>query len=216
VFHRFKTSLKNIKSHSNVYAHFGVQRLDRVMLSDKELIKGCAEGDRALQKALYDRYCRKLMAICLRYARSTAEAEDILQEGFMKVFANLKGFRSESRLDTWMTRIMINTALNQNRQKLYLIPMVDVNEVTIQDTEEISLARFHFSELILIVQSLPDGCRVVFNLFAIEGYGHKEIASMLNISEGTSKSQYNRARMLLKNRLSDLNIEYGKFSSTTR
>ena len=176
------------------------------MLSDKELIKGCAEGNRVLQKALYDRYCRKLMAICLRYARSTVEAEDILQEGFMKVFANLKGFRSESRLDTWMTRIMINTALNQNRQKLYLIPMVDVNEVTIQDTEEISLARFHFSELILIVQSLPDGCRVVFNLFAIEGYGHKEIASMLNISEGTSKSQYNRAKSLLRAKL----IESGK------
>jgi RNA polymerase sigma-70 factor (ECF subfamily) len=181
------------------------------MLSEKELIKGCAEGDRAFQKALYDRYCRKMMAICLRYARSTDEAEDILQEGFMKVFTNLKSFREESRLETWMTRIMINTALNQNRQKLYLMPMVDVNDATILDSEEISLASFHFSELILVVQSLPDGCKMVFNLFAIEGYGHKEIAGMLNISEGTSKSQYNRAKSLLRTKLMESGKEYGRY-----
>ncbi len=182
-----------------------------LMQSEQELIKGCAEGNRASQKALYEGYCRKMMAICLRYARSTAEAEDVLQEGFTRVFANLKSFRSESRLDTWMTRIMINSALNQNRQKLYLLPMVDVNDVTIPEGEDISLAHFHFSELVLIVQSLPDGCRMVFNLFAIEGYGHKEIASLLNISEGTSKSQYNRAKSLLRTKLIELEKEYGRY-----
>ncbi len=181
------------------------------MQSEQELIKGCAEGNRASQKALYERYCRKMMAICLRYARSTVEAEDILQEGFTKFFANLKSFRSESRLDTWLTRIMINSALNQNRQKLYLLPMVDVNEVSIQASEDVSLAHFNFSELILVVQSLPDGCRMVFNLFAIEGYGHKEIAGMLNISEGTSKSQYNRAKSLLRAKLIELEKEYGRY-----
>ena len=182
-----------------------------VMQIEQELIKGCAEGNRASQKALYDRYCRKMMAICLRYARSTAEAEDILQEGFVRVFANLKNFRSESRLETWITRIMINSALNQNRQKLYLLPLVDVNEMSIQETEDISLAHFNFSELVLVVQSLPDGCKMVFNLFAIEGYGHKEIASMMNISEGTSKSQYNRAKLLLRTKLSELEKEYGRY-----
>ena len=182
-----------------------------VMQSEQELIKGCAEGNRASQKALYDRYCHKMMAICLRYARSTAEAEDILQEGFVRVFANLKNFRSESRLETWITRIMINSALNQNRQKLYLLPLVDVNEMSIQETEDISLAHFNFSELVLVVQSLPDGCKMVFNLFAIEGYGHKEIASMMNISEGTSKSQYNRAKLLLRTKLSELEKEYGRY-----
>jgi RNA polymerase sigma-70 factor (ECF subfamily) len=181
------------------------------MLSEQELIKGCAEGNRAVQKALYDGYCRKMMAICMRYARSSEEAEDILQEGFVKVFLNLKKFRSESRLDTWMTRIMINTALNQNRQKLYLVPMVDVTELELQEAEEINLARFHFSELIGLVQSLPDGCRIVFNLFAIEGYGHKEIAAMLSISEGTSKSQYNRAKSLLRTKLIESGKEFGKY-----
>ncbi|MFM9837706.1 MAG: RNA polymerase sigma factor [Cyclobacteriaceae bacterium] len=171
------------------------------MLNEKELIGGCAKGDRAAQKALYEHYCRKMMVTCQRYAKSDQEAEDILQEGFIKVFANIKAFREEAKLGTWMTRIMINTALNSQRQKLYLLPMVDVSEVTIRENEEISLSSFHFSELIAIVQSLPDGCRIVFNLFAIEGYSHREIGEMVGISEGTSKSQYNRAKSLLRGKL---------------
>ncbi len=181
------------------------------MLSEKELIKGCAEGDRTLQKALYERYCRKMMAICMRYARSTQEAEDILQEGFIKVFNSIHSFRSEAKLETWITRIIINTALNSNRQKLYMLPMVDVNEVQIQEDEGLNLSEFNLSELISMVQSLPDGCRVVFNLFAIEGYGHKEIAEMLQISEGTSKSQYNRAKSLLRSKLIQEEGRYERF-----
>ena len=163
------------------------------MLSEQELIKGCVKGDRAAQKALYERYCRKMMVVCQRYAKSSQEAEDALQEGFLKVFASLKSFRGDARLDTWITRIMINTALNAQRQKLYLLPMVDITEMNLSEDEEISLAAFNLSELIAMIQSLPDGCRLVFNLFAIEGYNRKEIAGMLGISEGTSKSQYSRA-----------------------
>jgi RNA polymerase sigma factor (sigma-70 family) len=181
------------------------------MLEDKELIRGCTKGDRASQKALYDRYCRKLMVFCLRYSKSTAEAEDILQEGFMKIFKSVGEFRSESRLETWMTRVIINTALNHQRQKLYLLPMVDVTEINLPESEEVSLAGFHLSELIQMIQSLPDGCRVVFNLFAIEGYSHKEIGEMLEVSEGTSKSQYNRAKMLLRAKLSASGLVYGKY-----
>src|SRR5690349_6289833 len=128
------------------------------MLSEKELIEGCAKGDRAAQKALYERYCRKMMVICQRYARSTHEAEDILQEGFIKVFASMKSSREESKIATWITRIMINTALNAQRQKLYLLPMVDVHDITVREDEDISLSSFHLTELIAIVQSLPDGC----------------------------------------------------------
>ena len=102
------------------------------MLSEKELIKGCVKTDRAAQKALYDRYCRKMMVVCQRYAKSTHEAEDTLQEGFIKVFASIKSFREEARLETWITRIMINTALNSQRQKLYLLPMVDVTEIDLR------------------------------------------------------------------------------------
>jgi RNA polymerase sigma-70 factor (ECF subfamily) len=183
------------------------------MLSEQELIKGCVKGDRAAQKALYERYCRKMMVVCQRYAKSTQEAEDALQEGFLKVFASLKSFRGDARLDTWITRIMINTALNAQRQKLYLLPMVDITEVNLPEDEEISLAAFNLSELIAMIQSLPDGCRLVFNLFAIEGYNHKEIAGMLGISEGTSKSQYSRAKSLLKVKLNVHNNVYGKYGA---
>jgi RNA polymerase sigma-70 factor (ECF subfamily) len=150
------------------------------------------------------------MTVCLRYTRNSPEAEDILQEGFVKIFNSLKTFRFESKLDTWMTRIVINTALNHQRQKLYLLPMVDVEEAGLQEDEKISLSDFHLSELIVMVQALPDGCRVVFNLFAIEGYGHKEIGEMLGISEGTSKSQYNRAKSLLRAKLETVKVKYGK------
>lgn len=184
------------------------------MLNEKELLEGCAKGDRAAQKALYERYCRKMMVICQRYAKTTAEAEDILQEGFVKVFGAIKSFRGESALGTWITRIMINTALNSQRQKLYMLPMVDLTEVSLPEREEVILAQFRLEELVAIIQSLPDGCRVVFNLFAIEGYGHKEIATMMNISEGTSKSQYNRAKSLLRTKLEAQQQKYEEFGKS--
>src|SRR4051812_49371429 len=101
------------------------------MLNEKELIDGCRKAGRAYQKALYDLYCRKMMVVCLRYSKSTAEAEDIMQEGFVKVFKGIKDFRGESKLETWITRIMVNTALNVQRKKLYLYPMVDVETINL-------------------------------------------------------------------------------------
>jgi RNA polymerase sigma factor (sigma-70 family) len=180
------------------------------MLGEKELVRGCAKGERAAQQALYDLYCRKLMAVCLRYAKNVPEAEDILQEGFVRIFKGLKSFRHESKLGTWMTRIIINTALNQQRKNLYLLPMIDVEEAGLYEDEKISLADFHLSELIAVIQGLPDGCRIVFNLFAIEGYGHKEIGEMLRISESTSKTQYYRAKNLLRAKLEKVKVNYGK------
>ena len=172
-------------------------RQDENMLDETELIDACRKGSRASQKALYDRFCKKMMVVCLRYSKSTPEAEDILQEGFVKVFQGLEGFRQDAKLETWMTRIMVNTALNHHRKKLYLHPMVDVEEIVIPQ-KEVSLSGIHFTQLLEMVQSLPQSCQVIFNLFAIEGYGHKEIAEMLNIAEGTSKSQYARAKSLLQ------------------
>jgi len=170
------------------------------MLTEIELIEGCRKGKRAFQKALYDRFSKKMMVVCLRYSKSTPEAEDILQEGFVKVFQGLEGFRQDAKLETWMTRIMVNTALNHYRKKLYLYPMVDVEDIDIPQNE-VSLSGLNTMQLLEMIQELPEGCQVVFNLFAIEGYSHKEIAEMLGISEGTSKSQYARARSLLQNRL---------------
>jgi len=180
------------------------------MLSEQELIEGCRKGNRAFQKALYDRYCRKMLVVCLRYSKTTAEAEDILQEGFVKVFQGIKDFRQEAKLETWITRIMVNTALNVQRKKLYLYPMVDVAEINLPE-EEMSISGIHFTQLLEMIQSLPQGCQIVFNLFAIEGYSHKEIAASLGISEGTSKSQFARAKSLLQAKLLKESTYYERY-----
>jgi RNA polymerase sigma-70 factor (ECF subfamily) len=180
------------------------------MLKEPELIEGCREGKSSYQKALYERYCRKMMVVCLRYSKSSAEAEDILQEAFVKVFQGIKDFRGDSKLETWITRIMVNTALNQQRKKLYLFPMVDVEELDLPQ-KEMSISGIHFTQLLEMVQTLPQGCQIVFNLFAIEGYNHKEIAELLGISEGTSKSQYARARTLLQQKLLKESSYYKKY-----
>src|SRR5688572_12002692 len=175
-------------------------RIIGFMLGEQELIDGCRKGDRSSQRALYDRFCRKMMVVCLRYSKSSAEAEDILQEAFVKVFQGIKDFRQESKLETWITRIMVNTALNAQRKKLYLFPMVDVEETNLTE-EEVSISGMQVKDLLEMIQALPQGCQVVFNMFAIEGYSHKEIAEQLGISEGTSKSQYARARSLMQTKL---------------
>jgi RNA polymerase sigma factor (sigma-70 family) len=185
-------------------------RTENRMLSEQELIEGCVKSNRSLQKALYDRYCRKMMVVCLRYSRTTAEAEDILQEGFVKVFQGIKDFRQQSKLETWITRIMVNTALNFQRKKLYLFPMVDVNDIDLPEAE-LSISGIQFSQLLEMIQSLPQGCQIVFNLFAIEGYNHKEISELLGISEGTSKSQYSRARTLLQDKLLKESSYYARY-----
>jgi RNA polymerase sigma-70 factor, ECF subfamily len=170
------------------------------MLIEEELIKGCQKGDRKLQRELYDRYSGRMYVMCLRYTKSTQEAEDALQESFIKVFDKIKDFKGESSLGYWIKRIVVNTALNSQRGKLYLFPMVDVYDTNLSGMD-MSLSDIHFQDLIVSIQSLPPGCQAVFNLFAIEGYKHHEIAEMLEISEGTSKSQYARARQLLKEML---------------
>lgn len=180
------------------------------MLSEEELIEGCRKGSRAFQKALYDRYCRKMLVVCLRYSKTTAEAEDIVQEAFIKIFQGIRDFRQESKLETWITRIMVNTALNAQRKKLYLYPMVDVTEMVLPE-EEMSISGINFNQLLEMIQSLPQGCQVVFNLFAIEGYSHKEIGELLGISEGTSKSQFARAKSLLQARLLKESAYYDRY-----
>jgi RNA polymerase sigma factor (sigma-70 family) len=170
------------------------------MLNEIELIEGCRKGSRASQQALYDRFCKKMMVVCLRYSKSIPEAEDILQEGFVRVFQGLDGFRQDAKLETWITRVMVNTALNHHRKKLYLFPMVDVEKAELKE-EEVSVTGLHVEELLAMIQSLPHGCQIVFNLFAIEGYSHKEIAEQLGVSEGTSKSQYARAKALLQEKI---------------
>ena len=182
------------------------------MIQDQDLIAKCAKGDLKSQRELYDRYASRLMPMALRYAKSREDAEDILQDAFIKIFKNLKSFRGESQFATWMKRIVINTAINHNRKKLYSEPMMDIEKTTLYVDHDLILSNFHFTELIAMIQKLPTGCRTIFNLFAIEGYGHKEIAEQLEISEGTSKSQYARARALMRRtyRMSSMTFIVGR------
>lgn len=177
--------------------------------SDEELIKGCCKGERNSQRALYEKYSGQMYAVALRYSKMQQEAEDILQEAFLKVLQNISSFRQDASLVYWIKRIVINTALNHQRSKLYLYPMVDVGDLKNQYGPEVTISGMSHDELIGLVKRLPSGCQVIFNLYAIEGFKHHEIAEQLNISEGTSKSQYARAKSLLKEWISERNnIDY--------
>lgn len=137
----------------------------------------------------------------MRYAPTTFEAEDMMQEGFVKVFTNIQKFKKDCPLEFWIRRIMINTALKQVRQKSVLTVMHDSEEAISVTADTHSLDQFSLEELLTMIQELAPRYRSVFNLYAIEGYNHKEIGEMLGISEGTSKSQYSRARAILQDRL---------------
>ncbi|MDX1924295.1 MAG: sigma-70 family RNA polymerase sigma factor [Rickettsiaceae bacterium] len=168
------------------------------MFNEDELIQGCCKNDRASQRQLYERYARKMLVVCLRYTKNQLEAEDILQESFIKIFDNIQKFRKECPLEQWIKRIVINTSLKNNRSKLYLYPAVDLEQLDEDLNENLTLSNYNYKELIEIIRQLPPRYQIIFNLYAIEGYQHKEIAEMLGMSEGTSKSQYCRARGLLQ------------------
>jgi RNA polymerase sigma-70 factor (ECF subfamily) len=171
------------------------------MLEYKELIDACVKGERSAQREFYDLFSKSMYLVCLRYTKSQLEAEDVLQEAFIKVFNNLKGYRGESRLEYWIKRIVINTALNSQRKKLYMYPMVDVEDLKNEFESSKAFSNFEMEDLLNMIRQLPTGCQTIFNLFAIEGYSHKEIAKMLEVSEGTSKSQFARARKLLQQKI---------------
>jgi len=183
------------------------------MLEHKDLVEACVKGERSAQRQLYDLFSKRMYLVCLRYTKSQMEAEDVLQESFIKVFNNIKGYRGDSRLDYWIKRIVINTALNSQRKKLYMYPMVDVEEVKNEFSESRALSNFEMEDLLNMIRELPVGCQTIFNLFAIEGYSHKEIAEMLGVSEGTSKSQFARARKLLMDKIAaeDKTESYEKY-----
>jgi RNA polymerase sigma factor (sigma-70 family) len=170
---------------------------------ENELITASIRNDRTAQRQLFEKYSAKLMAVSHRYSKNKAEAEDILQESFIKIFKSLDKLRDYSNVGAWMKRIVINTAINHQRGKLYLFPMVDITYVNKSYSESAALSAYGFEELLLMIRELPTGCQVIFNLYAIEGYSHKEIAERLGISEGTSKSQYSRAKVLLQKKLMD-------------
>ncbi len=167
------------------------------------LLEGCRKGDRQAQESLYRALAPKMMGICLRYATDRADAEDILQTGFIRMFQKLVDFRMEGSFEGWVRRIMVNTAIEAYRKNLRTLTAVSLDELN----EEVSQADWNgleLQDLLKMIQELPNGYRMVFNLYAIEGYSHKEIADELGISESGSKSQLSRARALLKEKIKEL------------
>lgn len=172
------------------------------MQDEYALVEGCRRQDRIIQRLLYERYAGKLFVVCKRYVKDSDEAEDVLQDAFVKIYRHIDSFRFECPLEAWLKRIVINTALKCLRKQKPWEHTTDVQEVApdlIQADE--SLPTLNYQYLLQLIQELPPGCRMVFNLYAIEGYNHPEIAEMLDIAEGTSKSQYARARNLLQQKI---------------
>jgi RNA polymerase sigma factor (sigma-70 family) len=173
-------------------------------LSDiKKIINGCLDGDRRDQELLYRRHASKLFAVSLQYSGNDEEARDILQEGFIKIFENLHHYKFEGSFEGWMRRIVVNTALERfrSRHSLYRVDDIDSINEPEADPDNEDYAGLEAVDLLFIIRELPPKYRMVFNLYAIEGYSHKEIAKMLTISEGTSKSNLARARIILQRRV---------------
>jgi RNA polymerase sigma factor (sigma-70 family) len=171
-------------------------------VSEAEIIEGCKANKRDLQKALYQRYSAKMMMVCLRYTKNREEAEDVLQDGFVKLFSNIKQFNGAGSFEGWIRRIIVNTALEAIRKKKMDFSSDDINNLgNTQISEYDAVSNIALKDLLALIRELPNGCQVIFNLYVIEGYNHKEIAEKLAISEGTSKSQLSRAKQLLQEKI---------------
>jgi RNA polymerase sigma factor (sigma-70 family) len=166
--------------------------------SESDLLAGCIRGDRKMQRVLYERFAPKMYGVCLRYAGNAEEAEDILQEGFIKVFRKISSYRGEGSFEGWIRRIFVNTAIEYYRKKTYLQPITEHEENTVEGKYLSVLDNLAEKDIIKLVQQLSPGYRTVFNMYVVEGYTHKQISELLGISEGTSKSQLSRAKQILQ------------------
>lgn len=172
------------------------------MHREYDLVQACIRQERIAQRQLYEMFAGKLLVTSMRYMKNKADAEDVLQDAFIKIYQKLPTFRFDCPLEAWLRKIVVNTALKELQNQPNWMQHTDSELVsdTVED-KDFTLSNFQFAQLMEMVNSLPDGCRTIFNLYAIEGYQHNEIAELLGISEGTSKSQYSRARTLLQQKL---------------
>lgn len=173
-------------------------------LSEYELIKGCIEQNPQTQRMLFEQYASKFMTVCLRYAIDQMEAEDMLQEGFVRIFNNLHQFKFEGSFEGWMRRIVVNVCLKHLQKR-----KIQFKEIEIEGTNEPQINQFAYNnlgaeEIMKLINKLPDGYRAVFNLSVIEGYSHDEIAVLLGIQASTSRSQLVKARRLLQEQIIQL------------
>ena len=178
-----------------------------------QLINDCQKNDRKAQEQLYRMYSSKLFAVCLKYSRNYSEAQDNLQDGFILIFNKISQFSFKGSFEGWIKRVMINHVLQQYRTQTFL-SLANENIPDKEDEIEIDDDHLTLEYLLKIIQELPDRYRLVFNLYVIDGYSHAEIAEMLAINIGTSKSNLSRAKMILKNKIEHLkNVENQSFPS---
>ena len=174
------------------------------ILTEDQLVRGCVLKNEAAQKAVFDLYAGKMLGVCMRYARNNADAEDMLQDAFIKVFDKIKQFKGEGSFEGWIRKIVVNTALKKYTLIRYdkeIIGHEGVDADHFFSTEQVAYSHLSEKELLQLINKLPDGYRFVFNMYVIEGYSHDEIATMLGIQSGTSRSQLAKARMLLQKQI---------------
>ena len=199
----FKNLVLLVTYHSFWHSqHRSPSELNNTALDEKRIIKACLKGKKNAQKAIYDAHKGVMFALCLRYASSREEAEDILQDGFLKVYRDLHQYKPSAPLGAWIRRVMVNTAL-ENIRKKNRRPQTHGNEVNSWDkvTTDDPSTEMNAKDLTAIIQGLPEDFRLVFNLVAMEGHSHKDVAKMLNISESNSKVRLTRARSLLQEKI---------------
>ena len=174
-------------------------------MTEKQLIKRCRQHDRVAQQKLYEKYAPVMLSICMRYVKDYHVACDLMHDGFITVYSKIGDFRSEGSFEGWMRRIFVNTALEALRKNDLLRNGVELNALEPQQEADYSaVEKISADELMELIAQLPPGFRTVFNMFAIEGYSHREIAETLNINESTSRSQYTRAKRLLQKWIKEL------------
>jgi RNA polymerase sigma-70 factor (ECF subfamily) len=171
------------------------------------LLEGCKQNDSTAQQELYNKYSPKMLSVCYRYAKTREDAEDMLQEGFIKVFTQIHQFEARGSLEGWILRIMVHTCINHLKKNKRFNENIDLlHAENIGIREDYIPATLQAKQVVESIRSLPIGYRTVLNLYAIEGYSHKEIGTLLDIEESTSRSQYTRAKSLLESILLKRNI----------
>lgn len=191
-------------------------------MTEEQMLAGTLKNNAAAQEALYDRYSPRMLAVCYRFAKSREDAEDMLQEGFIKIYTQLHQYRNEGALEGWIRRIIVHTCINvlkKNKKFFETVDLIHANAFHTKDDMVPSIIQA--KQVVECIRMLPLGYKTVLNLYAIEGYSHKEIGNMLDIEESTSRSQYTRAKAMLEDILVKKHIidksqyknQYGKINS---
>ena len=172
-------------------------------MTDDELIKGCIRHEESSERELFRRYSGRMLGVCQRYARNSADAEDIVQDAFIKVFEKLDQFKFQGSFEGWIRKIVVNTALKKYTIIRYdrEVSGYEINDRNERSEDSTAYSHLNEKELLGLINNLPDGYRLIFNLFVVEGYQHEEIAEMLRIQPGTSRSQLVKARNMLRNQI---------------